>query len=119
MTTLPSYVPVIILVAVAVGFAVFTLVFSQLLGRMRPTPTKLSTYECGMPPVGTARQRFSIKFYLVAMIFILFDVDVAFVYPWAQVLRDAGSYGLWTMGLFIAVLAVADIYAWKVGALDW
>ncbi len=87
---LPDYVPLIILGAIAVGFAVFTLAVSQILGRPRPTPAKSSTFECGVPPIGNARQRFPIKFYLVCMIFILFDVDAAFLYPWALVFRDLG-----------------------------
>jgi NADH-quinone oxidoreductase subunit A len=116
---LPSYVPLLILLAFGVGFGTFTLIASHLLGRPRPTPAKVATYECGMPVVGSARQRFSIKFYLVCMIFILFDVDAAFFYPWALVFRDLGGYGLCVMTVFIAVLAVADLYAWRVGALDW
>jgi len=116
---LPDYVPLIIMGAIAVGFAVFTLVVSQILGRPRPSPAKSSTFECGVPAIGNARQRFPIKFYLVCMIFILFDVDAAFLYPWALVFRDLGWFGFFEMAVFIGVLAVGDIYAWKVGALDW
>ncbi len=116
---LPDYVPLIIMGAIAVGFAVFTLLVSQILGRPRPSPAKSSTFECGVPPIGNARQRFPIKFYLVCMIFILFDVDAAFLYPWALVFRDLGWFGFFEMAIFIGVLAVGDIYAWKVGALDW
>jgi len=116
---LPQYVPLLILGTIAVGFAVFTLVASQILGRPRPTPAKSATYECGVPPIGNARQRFPIKFYLVCMIFILFDVDAAFLYPWALVFKDVGWFGFIEMAAFIGVLAVGDIYAWKVGALDW
>jgi NADH-quinone oxidoreductase subunit A len=116
---LPDYVPLIIMGAIAVGFAVFTLLVSQILGRPRPSPAKSSTFECGVPAIGNARQRFPIKFYLVCMIFILFDVDAAFLYPWALVFRDLGWFGFFEMAVFIGVLAVGDIYAWKVGALDW
>ena len=116
---LPEYVPLLILGAIAVGFGVFTLVASQILGRPRPTPVKSSVYECGVPAIGTARQRFPIKFYLVCMIFILFDVDAAFLYPWALVFKDLGWFGFIEMAIFIAILAVGDIYAWKVGAFDW
>ena len=91
---MPSYAPILILGAVALGFGVFTLFMSHLLGRPRPSAAKLSTYECGMPPVGTARERFPIKFYLVCMIFILLDVDAAFLYPWALIFRDLGLFGL-------------------------
>jgi NADH-quinone oxidoreductase subunit A len=116
---MPSYVPILILGAVALGFGVFTLVMSHLLGRPRPSEAKLSTYECGMPVVGTARERFPIKFYLVCMIFILLDVDAAFLYPWALVFRDLGVFGLVEMGVFVALLGGGFVYAWKSGALDW
>jgi len=117
--TLPAYVPLLILVLAALGFALFTLAVSWILGRPRPNPVKSSLYECGIAPQGSTRQRFPVKFYLVCMIFILFDVDAAFLYPWALVFRDLGTYGLAAMGAFIGILAVGDIYAWKIGALDW
>lgn len=117
--TLPAYVPVLILVIAALGFALFTLTVSWILGRPRPNPVKSSLYECGIAPQGPARQRFPVKFYLICMIFILFDVDAAFLYPWALVFRDLGAYGLAVMGAFLAILGVGDVYAWKIGALDW
>ena len=116
---LPSYVPILILAAVAVGFAAFTLVVSHLLGRPRPNPAMSSVYECGVPAVTTTRERFPIKFYLVCMIFILFDVDAAFLYPWALIFRDLGLFGLIEMGIFVALLGGGFVYAWKMGALDW
>lgn len=116
---LPSYVPILILAAVAAGFAVFTLVVSNLLGRPRPDPAKSSVYECGVPPVMGARERFPIKFYLVCMIFILLDVDAAFLYPWALVFKDLGVFGFVEMAVFIGLLGVGFVYAWKSGALDW
>lgn len=116
---LPAYVPVLVLGAVAVGFAVFTLVVSQLLGRPRPTAAKRSVYECGVPAVSGARERFPIKFYLVCMIFILLDVDAAFLYPWALVFRELGVFGLVEMGVFLTLLGGGFAYAWKTGALDW
>ncbi len=120
---MPSYAPVLILGAVAFGFGAFTLVMSHLLGRPRPSPAKNSTYECGMPPVGTARERFPIKFYLVCMIFILLDVDAAFLYPWAlnfrELVASAGLLPLFEMGAFMSLLGGGFVYAWKVGALDW
>lgn len=116
---LPSYVPVLLLAGVAVGFAVFTVVVSQLLGKPRPTAAKSAVYECGVPAIGTARERFPIKFYLVCMIFILFDVDAAFLYPWALIFRSLGLFGLIEMGLFVALLGGGFVYAWRVGALDW
>ena len=116
---LPSYVPILILAVVAVGFAAFTLFVSQLLGRPRPNPAKSSVYECGVPAVTTTRERFPVKFYLVCMLFILFDVDAAFLYPWALIFRDLGVFGLVEMGIFVSLLGGGFVYAWKMGALDW
>ncbi len=116
---LPTYVPILILGGVAASFAAFTLVLSQLLGRPRPNPAKSSVYECGVPAVQTAKERFPVKFYLVCMLFILFDVDAAFLYPWALIFRDLGLYGLIEMGVFILLLGGGFVYAWKIGALDW
>ena len=116
---MPSFAPILILGVVAVGFGVFTLLMSHLLGRPRPDTAKLSTYECGMPPVGNARERFPVKFYLVCMIFILLDVDAAFLYPWALVFRDLGLFGLAEMAVFMTLLGGGFVYAWKSGALDW
>ncbi len=116
---LPVYAPVLILGVVAVGFALFTLALSQLLGRPRPTAAKSAAYECGVPPIGTARERFSVKFYLVCMIFILLDVDAAFLYPWALIFRELGLFGFLEMAVFMALLGGGFVYVWKVGALDW
>jgi NADH-quinone oxidoreductase subunit A len=121
---LPSYVNILVLGAVAIGFGLFTIVASALLGRPRPNREKNSTYECGMPPIGTARERFPIKFYLVCMIFILLDVDAAFLYPWALIFRDLldeglGRFVFLEMAFFISLLAGGFVYAWKSGALDW
>ena len=116
---MPSYAPVLILGVVAVSFAIFTLAVSQLLGRPRPTPAKSAVYECGMPAIGNARERFPIKFYLVCMIFILLDVDAAFLYPWALIFKDLGVFGFFEMLVFMGLLGGGFAYAWKVGALDW
>jgi NADH-quinone oxidoreductase subunit A len=118
-TLMPSYVPILILGAAALGFGVFTLALSHLLGRPRPTAAKSATYECGVPPIGNARERYPIKFYLVCMIFILLDVDAAFLYPWALNFRELGVFGLVEMGVFMALLGGGFVYAWKSGALDW
>jgi NADH-quinone oxidoreductase subunit A len=116
---MPSYAPILILGVVALGFGAFTLVMSQLLGRPRPSQAKSSSYECGVPAVGNARERFPIKFYLVCMIFILLDVDAAFLYPWALVFKGLGVFGLVEMAAFMALLGGGFVYVWKVGALDW
>jgi NADH-quinone oxidoreductase subunit A len=116
---LPAYLPLLLLGLAAVGFGVFTVVMSQMLGKPRPTPSKTSTYECGMPPVGTARERFPIKFFLVCMIFILLDVDAAFLYPWALIYKQLGVFGFVEMTVFIAILGAGFAYAWRMGALDW
>jgi NADH-quinone oxidoreductase subunit A len=107
------------LFGVAVGFGVFTVSISQLLGPRRPTPEKLAPYECGVPPVGDARERLSVQFYLVAMVFLLFDIEVAFLYPWAMALRDIGWPGYIQIVLFTLVLAAGYIYIWRKGILDW
>ena len=116
---MPSYAPLLILGVVAIGFGVIVLWLSQLIGRPRPDPAKLSSYECGVPPIGNARERFPVKFYLVCMVFILLDVDAAFLYPWALVFKQLGVFGLVEMGVFMALLAGGFAYVWKVGALDW
>jgi NADH-quinone oxidoreductase subunit A len=92
---------------------------SLLLGPKNPTPEKLAPYECGMPAVGNARERHSVKFYLVAMIFLLFDIEVAFLYPWAMALRDLGWAGYWQIVTFFLILLVGFVYVWRKGVLDW
>jgi NADH-quinone oxidoreductase subunit A len=116
---MPGYAPILILGAVTLGFAVSTAILSRLIGRPRPDPAKTAVYECGVPPIGTARERFPIKFYVVCMLFILFDVDAAFLYPWALIFRDLGLFGLLEMGVFITLIGGGFVYAWRVGALDW
>ena len=119
-----DYLPILLQVVVAVVFAVSTLVISVVLGKAaRRNAMKDSAYECGMLPMGEAQPRFSVKFYLVAMLFILFDIEVVFMYPWAVVYRDFlvqhGSSIFWSMLGFVAVLTVGYVYAVFKGALDW
>ena len=120
-----EYIPVLLQAAVAIGFAVAALIISVLLGKSGiRTRTKDSAYECGMVPQGEAQPRFSVKFYLVAMLFILFDLEIVFMYPWAVIYRDAtrGPSGMFLFGemiIFIALLAVGYIYVWKKKAFDW
>src|SRR5207237_4817993 len=92
---------------------------SWIIGYRKPTRAKLSPYECGMTPVGDARERFSVKFYLVAMMFILFDVEAVFLYPWAVILRDLKMFGFWEMLVYIGIVLVGFVYIWKKGVLDW
>jgi NADH-quinone oxidoreductase subunit A len=123
---LVDYLPVLLMFVVAAGFAVTFITLSQLVGQRKRTRTKLMPYECGKDPVGSARERFSVKFYLIAMIFILFDIEVIFLVPWAVVFKRLASpeYGMrnlvyFEMLLFIALLAVGLIYVIKKGAFDW
>ncbi len=113
------YLPLLIyfLVVVAVSAAILSL--SAWVGVKRTSQAKLSPYECGSPPVGDARERFSVSFYLVAMLFILFDVEAVFLYPWAVVFKSLKWFGFVEMLLYIAVLLAGYVYVWKKGALDW
>ena len=114
-----GWLGVVIMVVLGVGFAGVMIGLSVLLGPKNPTPEKLAPYECGMPAVGDARERQSVKFYLVAMIFLLFDIEVAFLYPWAMALRDLGWTGFVQVVTFMAILAAGYIYIWRKGVLDW
>ncbi len=114
-----SWLSILLLLAVAVGFGAFTVFISQFLGPKVVTPEKLAPYECGVPPVGDARERQSVKFYLVAMVFLLFDIEVAFLYPWAMALRDLGWAGFVQVVLFMAILLPGFVYIWRKGVLDW
>jgi NADH-quinone oxidoreductase subunit A len=118
------YLPLLIHILMAGGIAVAIILLSWLIGQRKPTRAKLSPYECGMTPVGDSRQRFSVKFYLVAMLFILFDVEAVFIYPWAVILRELkalgqGLFGLMEMLVYIGIFLVGFFYAWKKGVLDW
>ena len=120
------YLPLLIHLLFAFGLAGAIVILSQLVGRHRYSRAKFQPYECGMAPTGDARERFSVKFYMVAMLFILFDIEVAFLYPWAVIYRDAtrtSSALAWfvfgEMLLFILLLAVGYIYVWKKRAFDW
>jgi NADH-quinone oxidoreductase subunit A len=119
-----EYLPIFLQVIVAIGFAASALIVSVILGKSAKTnATKDSAYECGMPAVGAAQPRFSVKFYLVAMLFILFDIEIVFMYPWAVVYRDfIAQHGpgiFWSMLSFVGILTVGYVYAIMKGALDW
>jgi NADH-quinone oxidoreductase subunit A len=114
-----GWLSIVVMVALGAGFALTSIGLARVLGPHRPTPEKAAPYECGMPPVGDARERQSVKFYLVAMIFLLFDIEVAFLYPWAMALRDLGWTGLFQVVLFILLLLAGYAYVWRKGVLDW
>ncbi len=114
-----AYVPVLLMITAGVLFGLTNIAAAELLGPRRPTWRKLTTYESGMEPIRTARERFSVKFYMVAMVFIVFDVEIVFMYPWAVQFRQLGTLGLVGMGLFIAVLLVGLVYVWRKGILQW
>jgi NADH-quinone oxidoreductase subunit A len=114
-----NYIPVLILATVVALLAMILMVLSYLLGPHRPSKTKLAAYECGMAPTGDARQRFSVKFYLVAMVFILFDVEVIFLYPWAVIFHELRMFGFFEMLLFVGLVFPGFVYLWRKNVFDW
>jgi NADH-quinone oxidoreductase subunit A len=120
---LANYVPVLLFLAVGTAVGVGALVVSGALARLsgaqRPDPEKLSPYECGFEAFEDARMKFDVRYYLVAILFILFDLEIAFLFPWAIVLQDIGWFGLIAMLIFLGILVVGFIYEWKKGALEW
>src|SRR5271169_4032668 len=114
-----SYFPVLVQVLIAIALAAGLIGASSLLGKRARSPLKDTPYESGMAPVGSARERFSVKFYLVGMMFILFDIEAVFLYPWAMVYRDLKMFAFGEMFVFIVVVVVGFVYVWKKGALDW
>ena len=116
---LQPYIPVLLVIAFVVANAILMLGLSHVLSSYRFTAVKLTPYESGMPVLGDARERFSVKFYLVAMVFILFDIEAIFLYPWAVVYRQLKMFGFIEMLIFIVLVLVGFFYVWKKGALDW
>src|ERR1043165_6725455 len=114
-----GWLSILIMIALGAGFALISVVLPSVLGPRNPPPEKSAPYEFGMPPVGDARERQSVKFYLVAMIFLLFNIEVAFLYPWAMALRDLGWNGLVQIVLFMVLLLGGYVYVWRKGVLDW
>lgn len=114
-----SFLPILIMFAVSVLFAVFTIAISNLVGKKTYEKGKLKAYECGIEPTGDAHLRFDIKFYLVAIIFLLFDVEALFLFPWAVVFSELGLFGFVEMFMFIIILVIGLLYVWKKGALKW
>jgi NADH-quinone oxidoreductase subunit A len=120
---LQNYLPVLLFLAVSTGLAVVLLALGAILGRLgaryRGDAQKVSPYECGFEPFDDARARFDVRYYLVAILFIVFDLEIAFLFPWAVSLGNTGRTGLAVMGVFLAILVVGFIYEWKKGALEW
>ena len=114
-----GFLPIVIMIGLGVGFGAAMVGLSQLLGPKKPTPEKLAPYECGMPAVGDARERQSVKFYLVAMVFLLFDIEAAFLFPWAVALEDLGMMGFVQVLTFFALLVTGYVYVWRKGTFDW
>jgi NADH-quinone oxidoreductase subunit A len=116
---LREYLPILVFLGIAVGLSLAMVLASFVIARQLPDSEKLSPYECGFAPFDDARSKFDVRFYLVAILFIIFDLEVAFLFPWAITLGSLGLFGFWSMMVFLAVLTVGFIYEWKKGALEW
>ena len=119
MPILANYFPILVFLGIASAIALAMVGGSLMFARQKPYAEKLSAYECGFEPFDDARRRFDVRFYLVAILFIIFDLEVAFLFPWAVSLSHIGMLGFWSMIAFLAVLTVGFIYEWRRGALDW
>ena len=116
---LEQYLPVLLFILVGIGVGIAPLAAGRLIGPHRPDAAKNSPYECGFEAFEDARMKFDVRYYLVAILFILFDLEIAFLFPWAVALKKIGAPGFWAMMIFLAILVVGFIYEWKKGALDW
>ena len=116
---LAEYLPTLLFLIVATGIGVALIVIGNVLGPKRPSAEKSSAYECGFPAFEDARMQFDVRYYLVAILFIVFDLEIAFVFPWAVVFRELGVFGLVEMGVFLGLLVIGFVYVWKKGALEW
>jgi len=116
---LQDYLPLVVFIAVALGIGIALLVTPFLVAYQAPDPEKLSAYECGFNAFDDARMKFDVRFYLVAILFIIFDLEVSFLFPWAVAFGKLGVFGFWSMMLFLGVLTIGFIYEWKKGALEW
>jgi NADH-quinone oxidoreductase subunit A len=119
MNVLQDYLPLVVFVAVALVIGLAMLIAPFLVAYKQPDAEKLSAYECGFNAFDDARMRFDVRFYLVAILFIIFDLEVSFLFPWAVAFSDIGAYGFWSMMVFLAVLTIGFVYEWKKGALEW
>jgi len=116
---LENYFPILLFILVGLGFGVVPMLAGKLLGPSRPDAEKLSPYECGFEAFEDARMKFDVRYYLVAILFILFDLEIAFLFPWAVVLEELGMFGFVSMVIFLGILVVGFVYEWMKGALDW
>lgn len=116
---LENYLPVLIFIAIGIAFGGFMIAMGFLLGPRKPDDEKLSAYECGFEAFEDARMKFDVRYYLVAILFIIFDLEIAFLFPWAIVLDEIGTFGLAAMAIFLGVLVIGFIFEWKKGALEW
>lgn len=116
---LQNYLPIVVFLAVATGMALVIVLASFIVAKQKPDPEKNSAYECGFEAFGDARSKFDVRFYLVSILFIIFDLEIAFLFPWAITLGNIGLFGFWSMIVFLGVLTVGFIYEWRKGALDW
>jgi len=116
---LQGYLPVVVFLGIAVALGLILLALGLILGHGKKDPEKLSPYECGFEPFEDSRIKFDVRYYLVAILFIIFDLEIAFLFPWAVSLNAIGTFGIVAMGIFLAVLVVGFIYEWKKGALEW
>ena len=115
---LREYVPIVIFLAIAIGMSSVMLIASYIVARQKPDSEKLSAYECGFEAFDDARSQFDVRFYLVAILFIIFDLEVAFLFPWAVALGDIGLFGFWSMVVFLGILTIGFVYEWRKGALE-
>jgi NADH-quinone oxidoreductase subunit A len=118
-TMLNAYIPIFLFLLIAIGFAIFTLFMSQLVSSKKYNKVKLEPYECGIEPQTDARDRYSVRYYLIAMLFVIFDVETVFMFPWAVILDKLALFGLIEMLVFLAILVAGYAYAWRKGALEW
>ena len=116
---LKEYLPILIFLGIAVGLALAMVTASYIVARQKPDPEKESPYECGFAPFNDARRQFDVRFYLVAILFIIFDLEVAFLFPWAISLGAIGMFGFWSMMIFLGILTIGFVYEWNKGALEW
>jgi len=119
LSLLTDYLPILVFLGIAMVVGVAAVGLPFLLAKQRPDAEKLSPYECGFEPFEDARSKFDVRFYLVAILFIIFDLEVAFLFPWAVTLGDIGMFGFWSMVLFLGILTIGFVYEWKKGALEW